>query len=268
MSPADRWHDDLGHLVAVPAPPRRVVSLVPSLTEAIALSAPGVLVGATDWCVHPVDLDVVRVGGTKNPDLRRIIELAPDLVVANEEENRKPDVEALRENGIAVWVTDVRSVDSALTCLGRLLEVLGAPHRHWLAQARAAWAPQPQTLPSPSGPVRRTAVVAVWRRPWMWLGSDTYAGDVLRRVGVDNALAGHSQRYPRIDPADLPDHELVVLPDEPYRFTVDDGPEAFPDKAIALVDGQALTWYGPRMIGALPMLRAALGQVTVEGNER
>ncbi len=108
-------------------------------------------------------------------------------------------------------------------------------------------------------PVRVTAVVAIWRRPWMWLGHDTYAGDLLRRLGVANALAGHAERYPRIAPADLPVHDLVVLPDEPYRFTAADGPEAFAGRPVALVDGQALTWYGPRMLGARPVLEQALG---------
>jgi hypothetical protein len=84
----------------------------------------------------------------------------------------------------------------------------------------------------------------------MFLGRDTYAGDVLRRLGVDNVLADHAERYPRVDLAELPPHDLVILPDEPYRFTAHDGPEACPGRATALVDGQALTWYGPRMIAA------------------
>ncbi len=246
------WHDDLGYAVPLAAVPRRVVSLVPSLTETIAVSAPGRLVGATDWCVHPVDLDVVRVRGTKNPDLERIASLAPDLVIANEEENRKGDVEALRAGGIPVWVTDIRTVDGALASIARLLVLLDAPERAWLGEARAEW-DEPAAYP----PARATAVVAIWRRPWMWLGRDTYAGDVLRRLGVANALAGHEQRYPRIDPGDLPSHDLVVLPDEPYRFTADDGPETFPGRRVVLADGQALTWYGPRMIAARGMLESA-----------
>ena len=119
--------DDLGAECALPAHPARVVSLVPSLTEAIAASAPGVLVGATDWCTHLPGLDVVRVRGTKNPHLDRIVSLRPDLAVANEEENRERDVEALRDHGIAVWVTDVRTVDGALASLERLLDALEAP---------------------------------------------------------------------------------------------------------------------------------------------
>ena len=87
-------NDDLGHPVDLPHPPRRVVSLVPSLTEALAVTVPDRLVGATDWCTHPAGLDVPRVRGTKNPDRTAIAALAPDLVVANQEENRELDVRA------------------------------------------------------------------------------------------------------------------------------------------------------------------------------
>lgn len=236
----------------------RVVSLVPSLTEAVAVSLPGALVGATDWCSHPADLDVVRIGGTKNPKVDRIVRLAPDLVVANEEENREPDLAALREAGIEVLVTEVRDVPGAFRELERMLGACGADTRpRWLDEAEAAWA----ELPAPD---RRTrAIVPIWRRPWMVLGRDTFAGDVLARLGVDNVYAGHEERYPRIPPTELraaaPD--LVVLPDEPYRFTADDGPDAFEDVPCALVDGRQLTWYGPSLAEAPGRLSEALDKV-------
>ncbi|MET7697534.1 helical backbone metal receptor [Streptomyces sp. NPDC005485] len=233
----------------------RVVSLVPSLTEAVAVTLPGALVGATDWCSHPVDLDVVRIGGTKNPDVDRIVRLAPDLVVANEEENREPDLGALRAAGIEVLVTEVRDVPEAFRELARVLRVCGAGARpRWLDEAEQAWA----RLPVPE--LRRTAVVPIWRRPWMVLGRDTFAGDVLARLGVDNVYARHADRYPRIPVEELraaaPD--LVVLPDEPYRFTADDGPEAFEGVPCALVDGRRLTWYGPSLGDAPRVIGAAL----------
>ncbi|MFJ9897067.1 helical backbone metal receptor [Streptomyces sp. NPDC091280] len=233
----------------------RVVSLVPSLTEAIAVSLPGVLVGATDWCSHPADLDVTRVGGTKNPKLDPILALAPDLVVANEEENREPDLTALREAGVEVLVTEVRDVPQAFRELDRVLRACGAPARpRWLAGAERAW----DELPSPEA--RSTAVVPVWRRPWMVLGRDTFAGDVLSRLGVDHAYATHTERYPRAPIAELRSRarDLVVLPDEPYRFTADDGPEAFPGLPCALVSGRHLTWYGPSLAQAPRVLGEAL----------
>ncbi|MFI1033222.1 helical backbone metal receptor [Streptomyces sp. NPDC020951] len=237
----------------------RVVSLVPSLTEAVAASVPAALVGATDWCTHPSDLDVPRIGGTKNPDVDRIVSLAPDLVIANEEENREPDLAALRTAGLDVLVTEVRDVPQAFRELSRVLRACGAAARPgWLAEAEEAWA----ALPRLTGHDRRTAVVPIWRRPWMVLGRDTFAGDVLARLGVDHLYAGHAERYPRIPLDELraaaPD--LVVLPDEPYRFTADDGPEAFPGRPGALVSGRHLTWYGPSLAEAPKALGEALAE--------
>ncbi|GGS68947.1 helical backbone metal receptor [Streptomyces violaceus] len=233
----------------------RVVSLVPSLTEAVARSAPGALAGATDWCTHPPGLDVVRVGGTKNPNPDRIVSLAPDLVIANEEENREPDLAALRAAGVQVLVTEIRDVPGAFRELARVLDACGAAARpRWLDEAEDTWS----SLPRPV--TRLTAVVPIWRRPWMVLGRDTFAGDVLARLGVDHVHAAHPDRYPRIPLEELraaaPD--VVILPDEPYRFTADDGPEAFPGLPCALVSGRHLTWYGPSLAEAPRVLDRAL----------
>lgn len=170
----------------------RVVSLVPSLTEAVARTLPGALVGATDWCTHPADLDVTRIGGTKNPALDRILALAPDLVIANEEENRAPDLDALRAAGLAVLVTEVRSVPQAFAELDRVLRACGAHGRpRWLKEAEEAWAALPEAGRAQDG--GRTGLAA---KPWMVLGRDTFAGDVLARLGVDHLYAYHPDRYP------------------------------------------------------------------------
>jgi len=246
--------DDEGAAVPIRGEVSRIVSLVPSLTEALAVSCPGKLLGATDWCTYPADLTVARVRGTKNPDLAAIRALAPDLVVANAEENRKVDLDLLRGQGIPVWVTDIRTVDQALLSIESLLGAVGAEDTTWLDDARHSWA---QARPVVEGR-RLRAVVPIWRRPWMHLGSDTYAGDVLRRLGVDNVLGEHPERYPSLDPGELPEVDLVVFPDEPYRFTGTDGPEAFAGRSWALVSGRFLTWYGPAMVEAPHALRASL----------
>ncbi|MEU8529686.1 MULTISPECIES: helical backbone metal receptor [Streptomyces] len=248
----------------------RVVSLVPSLTEAIAVTAAaaarprahgsaraggtpiGLLAGVTDWCTHPADLGgAVRIGGTKNPDVAAIVALRPDLVVANEEENREPDLAALRAAGLDVLVTEIRTLPQALAELQRVLRACGLPPRpDWLVEAEAAWADDaaPKDAPDPS----YRAVVPIWRRPWMVLGRDTFAGDLLARLGVRQLYADHPERYPRIplDELNRAGADLVVLPDEPYRFTADDGPEAFPGLPAALVGGRHLTWYGPSLAEA------------------
>ncbi|MGW7432684.1 helical backbone metal receptor [Streptomyces sp. NPDC054861] len=243
---------------------RSVVSLVPSLTEAIAVTAPGLLVGATDWCTHPTGLDVVRVGGTKNPDVPAITALRPDLVIANEEENRAPDLAALRSAGLDVLVTEIRDLDQAFAELARVLRACGAdPRPRWLAEAEEAWAAvDPRALDGgpADGSARPAAVVPIWRRPWMVLGRDTFAGAVLARLGVRQLYADHAERYPRLPLAELraAGADLVVLPDEPYRFTPDDGPEAFPGLPAALVSGRHLTWYGPSLAEAPAVLTRAL----------
>jgi len=253
-----RFLDDVGEAVPLASEISRIVSLVPSLTEALALSCPEKLVAATDWCTHPVDLVVARVRGTKNPDLEAIGALAPDLVVANAEENRQVDLDVLRGQGIPVWVTDIRTVDQALASIETLLRAVGSSDTGWLDKARNSWARTPVVMEGR----RLRAVVPIWRRPWMHLGSDTYAGDVLRRLGVDNVLSDSTERYPKLGLEQLPEVDLVVLPDEPYQFTETDGPESFPDRPCALVSGRFLTWYGPAMVEApqalLVSLRAAL----------
>lgn len=230
-----------------------MVSLVPSLTEAVASVRREALVGATDWCTHPADLEVTRVRGTKNPNLARIVELAPDVVIANQEENRRLDVERLRTAGLQVWVTRIESVAEALTSMRRLFAVgLGWPVPAWLDEAEHAWSAPPATRP-------RRVVVPIWRDPWMAVGAPTYTCDLLARLGLVNALADRGERYPRLSLDELlgaaPD--LVILPDEPYAFSPADGPEAFPGMRVLLVEGRLLTWYGPCLAYARGVLERA-----------
>ncbi len=247
-------HDDLGFDVAVPRRVRRIVSLVPSLTEAIAMTHPGALVGATDWCTHPAGLDVRRVRGTKNPDLAAITALSPDLVIANKEENRELDVRRLRDAGVPVWVTDIETLDQAFASMRRLFDqalAWGVPD--WLVEAERVWSePVPAT--------GRRVAVAIWRDPWMVVGRDTFTGDLLTRLGLAHAYADADGRYPHVDLAELDagDLDLVLLPDEPYVFTAQDGPEAFSRTPTALCSGRALTWYGPSLVTARQELTALL----------
>ncbi len=253
--------DDLGDDVRLTGPARRVVSLVPSLTEALVSIEPDAVVGATDWCTHPADLDVTRVRGTKNPDLAAIRALAPDVVVVNKEENRELDVRRLRESGVEVWVTDIETVPQAVASMERLVDALGWTAPGWLAEARALWCGD---LP----PVTRTVVVPIWRDPWMVVGARTFTTDLLRRLGWANVFADHAERYPSLSLAevDAAGADVVLLPDEPYVFTADDGPEAFsrhadrarvgpPDHLVRTVAGRSGRSVGGRprrVVGSCP----------------
>jgi ABC-type Fe3+-hydroxamate transport system substrate-binding protein len=246
--------DDLGQPVPVSRPVRRVVSLVPSLTESVAVTRAEALVGATDWCTHPAGLAATRVRGTKNPNLAAIAGLRPGIVLANQEENRRVDVERLRAAGIPVWVTVIRTLDEAIASLRRTFTVaLGWPEPRWLIEAEQAW------RTPPPGPRLRVAI-PVWRDPWMVVGSDTFTGDLAARMGLDNVYASHPERYPHVTLDDITARQpdIVILPDEPYSFSPADGPEAFPRQRVALVEGRSLTWYGPSLLTARTRLAEQL----------
>lgn len=226
--------------------PVRIVSLVPSITEALASVRPDALVGATDWCTHPAELEVTRVRGTKNPNLAVIRDLEPDLVIANKEENRELDVRRLREAGLRVEVTEIESVPAAVATYERLFDdLLGWDRPDWLTEARRLWC-------GPLPRVSRRIAVPIWRDPWMVVGSRTFTGDLLRRLGWENVFGAHAERYPHLDLAEIDGAgaDAVLLPDEPYVFTAEDGPEAFTRTPTELVSGRLITWYGPSLIEA------------------
>lgn len=242
--------DDLGGEVELPdGPVTRVVSLVPSLTEAFAATRREALVGATDWCTHPADLDVARVRGTKNPDLAAVAALRPELVVCVQEENRELDVRRMRDAGIPVWVGVIESVDDALRVMRVLLDdVLGWGVPDWLTRATSLLGEAQEV----GGKPHTRVVVPIWRDPWMVVGSRNYTTDLLARLGMSNVLGDHEGRYPHVDVAqvDAAGADVVLLPDEPYVFTEDDGPEAFVRTPTRLVSGRLLTWYGPALLEA------------------
>lgn len=226
----------------------RVVSLVPSTTETVAaLGRAEWLVGVTEYCTVGAPPAVERLGGTKNPALEQIVALRPDLVLVNTEENRPPDIEALRAAGLNVHetlpktVTDARDV---LLEIGALLDAeaaaagLAAEIDAALADAEAA------------GPAQRVvALTLIWRKPWMGVGPDTYADDLLWRCGFANALSGTAERYPKLEEGLLWGADVVLLPSEPYAFAesdLDAVAQLAPGTPARLVDGELLTWHGPR----------------------
>jgi hypothetical protein len=180
--------------------------------------------------------------------------MSPDMVLTNQEENRRLDVERLRRAGAPVWVTVIHTLDAAITSLRRMFTVaLGWPEPTWLAQISQVWDP-----PATGQPIR--TVIPIWRDPWMVVGSATFTGDIAAKLGLDNIYADSPSRYPKVSLDDLSGREasLVVLPDEPYAFSVTDGPEMFPHHSVALVEGRSLTWYGPSLVTARATLAAQL----------
>ncbi len=260
--------DALGRIVPLTAAPQRIVSLVPSLTEYLfAIGAGARLVGVTDFCSEPAEqvAHVPRVRGTKNPDRERIIALRPDLVLASKEENRQRDVQALEAAGVAVYVTDICSVAAALeqlAVLSRLLEAeqSAAP---LLDELHVALTAAEQRF---SRGARWRVLAFIWRDPWMAVGGDTYADDLLRVCGADNLALRLEGRYPRaaLEAFMQLDPEVILLPDEPYRFGEADMQTlalfshvpAVRAGRISLCDGRLLTWYGPRTVEAIQFFQS------------
>lgn len=250
-----------------PGGPRRIVSLVPSLTEALfALGLGERVVGVTEWCVHPAT-EVARlpkVGGTKTPDLAALRALGPDLVLANREENRRRDVAALEAAGIPVWLTYPRTVREGAELLAELAG-LGAPPERAAEVVGPTLAAVVDAEARPAGP-RPRVFCAIWRAPWMSVGRDTYIHDMIQLSGGANVFAGRAgRRYPIVAEADLvaAAPEVVLLPDEPYRFEARDAAElrgldlpAARTGRIHLIDGTLVSWYGPRIRRALETLQA------------
>ena len=257
--------DARGTPVSLPDRVGRVVSLVPSLTEWVVVAGVGErLVGVTDWCVEPAGaLDgLARVRGTKNPDLTAIRGLEPDLVVANAEENRKLDVQRLEAGGLAVFVTMPTTVAGAVAELRDLAAAVGD-----LSGAAALDTDLVAALADAyrRRPARRVRYAcAVWRDPWMWVGRRTYAADLLGLAGGEPVLDDPATRYPALELETVAGlgPELVLLPSEPYEFSGSDAGElaaGFAGARVELVDGRALTWYGPRIPAALAAYRELLG---------
>lgn len=261
--------DGLGRTVTLAAPPRRIVSLVPSLTEAVyALGCGADVVGRTDYCVQPAALvaDVPAVGGTKTPNLQQIRALAPDLVLASAEENVREHVTGLMDAGLTVYVSLPETVQAALTELADLAVLLHRPPdaAPWLVDAQQLLA----RLEARRGHTPARYFCPIWRRPYMVAAPHTYMSDLLRVCGGVNIFDHGSARYYAVELGEVerlrPD--VVLLPDEPYPFAARHtaeiraltGVPAVQHNRIHLVDGQLLTWYGPRTAAALRTFAALL----------
>ncbi|MGE5184204.1 MAG: helical backbone metal receptor [Acidobacteriota bacterium] len=268
-----RLVDDLGRELVFFRPPRRVVSLVPSDTySVVALGAGDRLVGRTTWCEHGEG--VPTVGGTKDVDVAAVVALAPELVIANQEENSRKALEELAQRA-PVLVSLPRTVEQGVAHLARLARILEAPDKDVIRRAYA--------LPPPREATRR-AFVPIWMDPLMTMNADTFGSDVLARVGVANAFGdrlrlyplaadlgktapaqagGRDVRYPRVTLAEVAARgaELVVLPDEPHAFSAADEAQlaaALPSARVVRVSGKDLFWYGAWTLEALERLGAQL----------
>lgn len=269
--------DASGVALALPRPPRRIVSLIPSTTETLCtLGRADALVGVTVYCREPAEVTrtKTRIGGEKNPDLEKIRALAPDLVIANIEENVREHIETLRAWAIPVWVTYPRTVAEGLRLIRELGELTGARER--AAAILAELEPLYERVGAASA--ARPAVdvfYAIWRGPYMTINADTYINDVLTVCGGRSIFADRPERYPTVTLDEIAARRprVILLPDEPFRFRqahlADFAPyrdvPAVKEGRIHLVDGKPYAWHGPRVAEALRTLPALLQFTAIPG---
>ena len=254
----------------------RIVSLCPSLTELVFdLGRGEELVGRTKFCVHPADRvgHIESVGGTKNPKIARIAELAPDLVLLNEEENRREDAEALGAAGLRLHVSFPRDADETAQMvrdIGGTLGSLGAAER--IAADIERRAARVRAAASSAAPVRYAYLI--WRNPWMVAGGDTFVTAMLGLPGGVNVFGDHHERYPTVTAEELAtaDPDVVFLSSEPFPFKEKHADELVTATGLSrermqLVDGEYLTWHGSRTPDGIDyaerVIAAARGRVAL-----
>lgn len=241
----------MGRKVELERTPGRIVSIVPSQTELLHyLGLREEVVGITKFCIHPDEWfrSKTRVGGTKQLDLQKIIALEPDLVIANKEENNKEQVEELSRH-VPVWISDINTLGEALEMIGQVGALVGRPEKatELVQQVKKGF----EGIATQGFPTLKTCYL-IWKNPYMTVGGDTFIHDLLQRAGFANLFAS-AGRYPEITVDQLKEGncELVLLSSEPYPFRqkhVEELQALLPGTKITLVDGEAFSWYGSRLL--------------------
>lgn len=240
--------DQMGFEVCLEAPPRRIVSLVPSQTELLYdLGLEDRIVGVTKFCVHPGHARKTKtvIGGTKNFDLERITRLNPDLIIGNKEENYPEGIAFLRGR-FPVWMSDIASLDEALTMIIAVSQLTGeqAKGASVVGEIRAKFNGL-EKLPG-----LRTLYL-MWFNPWMGAASGTFIDAMIQEAGLINVLS-HRQRYPALTEDEIRElnPEAVLLSSEPFPFAKKHEAQLrtlLPAARVRFVYGEFFSWYGSRL---------------------
>lgn len=246
--------DQLGRVITLPHPPRRIISLVPSQTELLHhLGLQEEVIGITRFCIYPEVWfrNKTRIGGTKQVRLDRIAALQPDLIIGNKEENERSQIEALMAD-FPVWMSDIFNLSDSLT----MIEAVGAlvDRTEKAKQLTEQIAGRFQSFEEKVQRKNITRVAyLIWDQPMMVAGSPTFIDDLLQRCGWENAFLNREERYPEVtvEELQLAAPELILLSSEPYPFRekhLQKLQKLCPKATILLVDGELFSWYGSRLL--------------------
>ena len=241
--------DQTGSYITVSSSPRRIISLVPSITELLSdLNLNDEVVGITKFCIKPENWyrHKTRIGGTKNLNIELIRQLQPDLIIANKEENLKEQVETLQKE-FPVWISDVSNFKDAMDMINSIGQLTNRENES--SQLITSIRGEFEKLHAPKH--RLKAAYLIWQNPYMTVGGDTFISDMLHKAGFENVFA-FQDRYPTITPADIESShcEILMLSSEPFPFNSNHQSllqNEFPHTKLILVDGEMFSWYGSRL---------------------
>ncbi|MCT4582670.1 MAG: helical backbone metal receptor [Flavobacteriales bacterium] len=242
--------DMLGRNVKLTTPPKRIISLVPSLTELLYdLDLDEQVVGITKFCIKPNSWfrSKTRIGGTKSVDFKKIKQLAPDLIIANKEENTKEEIEQLSKL-YNVWISDINSYREALIAIQTLASICDKTEKgqqliQQIEEKRKTYLAPP--LPP------KSVLYLIWKNPYMATGTSTYIDDILKLLGYQNCFLKERYQAITIDEIKALNPDLIFFSSEPYPFKTKDFHELqtqLPDTVCRLVDGELMSWYGSRLL--------------------
>lgn len=251
--------DQLDNSITLGGPPKRIVSLVPSQTELLFdLGLDAEIIGITKFCIHPAEKVQAKfkVGGTKKLNIEMIRSLNPDLIIGNKEENTREEIEMLQKE-YPVWMSDISNLDDALDMITRIGEIVDrAPEAAYLRHLITGGFNDLQLLAATSS-IDSNVLYMIWKGPYMAAGRSTFIDDVLRRIGVSNAVS--EPRYPALDEKTITDikPDFVLLSSEPYPFAekhIAEFSTLAPGTKVRIVDGEMFSWYGSRLVKAVEYL--------------
>jgi ABC-type Fe3+-hydroxamate transport system substrate-binding protein len=241
----------------------KIVSLVPSITETMfELGLDDQITGITTFCHHPKNKvsAKTKVGGTKNPDRQKILELEPDVILMNEEENRKDDADFFRSHGMRLQISFPGNIMEAADLVQQLGNDFGSPNKGEELRNKILQARKNIQITH-----RWKTLILIWKRPYWTVNASTYVHSVCEAIGLDNAFGNSPERYPQLTDVDImtADPEVVLFPDEPYVYRdkdINEFANQFPNlnavinRRLLKLDGSYLTWHGARTLKALQEL--------------
>ena len=255
--------DQMGNVVILQQPPKRIVSLVPSQTELLFyLGLKDEVVGITKFCIHPNEMfrSKTRVGGTKKYDFDKIRALNPDLIIGNKEENDQEQIEQLMKL-YPVWMSDIKTLPDAMEMISMLGTIIQKEDlaKKFVQNIENAFVDLKEFSPNK----KVSVAYFIWKNPYMCAGKDTFIDEVLQHCGLENVLKNSNSRYPIIEMLDLKKYnpQLILLSSEPYPFKENDINElqsVLPNTTIRIVDGEMFSWYGSRLLESSAYLKSLL----------